>query len=150
MDGTIFQNKVEMKNFAYDKPVQLTEETVKEAVGAFLRNRGYTVAIGKKRERGPDMRATKEGVKLIVEAKGEGSRNEMFNNFFLQVLGETLQRMSEQAAEYGIALPAHRKFVRLVEELSDNVRYILRLNFYFVRPSGSSEYQVGFLGWHKK
>lgn len=145
--GVEFQNKIEMRNFSYEGAVGLNEETVKDSVGAFLRSQGYTVATGRRRERGADMRATKEGLKLIVEAKGEGSRSEMFNNFFLNVLGETLQRMSEPAAEYGVALPAHRKFVRLVDELSDNVRFTLRLNFYLVKPSGAGEYEVGFLSW---
>jgi hypothetical protein len=104
--------------------------------------------VGKKRERGADMRATKDGLKLIVEAKGEGSRNEMFNNFFIGILGELLQRMSEPAAEYGVALPAHRKYARLIEELSDNVRFVLRMNFYLVRPSDNGLREAGLLKWN--
>lgn len=147
MNHVEFTNKVEMKNFAYEGSVGLNEESVKASVAEFLRNQGYTVAVGKKRERGPDIRASREGLKLIVEAKGEGSRNEMFNNFFVSILGEILQRMNEQAAEYGIALPAHRKYARLIEELSDNPRFVLRLNFYLVRPSSDAHHEVGWLKW---
>ena len=150
MSHAEFSNKIEMKNFAYEGRTGLDEEAVKSSVAGFLRSRGYTVAVGKKRERGPDMRASKEGLKLIVEAKGEGSRNEMFNNFFVSALGEILQRMTEQAAEYGIALPAHRKFARLIEELSDTPRYVLRLNFYLVRPSSVGDSEVGLLKWDVK
>lgn len=147
MGNVEFTNKLEMKNFAYDDSVGLGEETVKVCVADFLRSRGYTVSVGKKRERGPDMRASKEGQKIILEAKGEGSRREIFNNFFVSILGEMLQRTAELAAEYGIALPAHRKYARLIEELSDNTRFILRLNFYLVRPSGTGQYEVGLLKW---
>lgn len=134
-----------MKNFAYDGSAGLDEESVKASVADFLRHRGYTVSVGKKRERGPDMRASRGGLKLIVEAKGEGSRNEMFNNFFVNVLGEILQRRTESAAEYGVALPAHRKYARLIEEFSDDTRFILRLNFYLVRPSSDGRNEVGLL-----
>ena len=145
-----FSNKVEMKNFAYEGRTELDEETVKDSVAGFLRDRGYSVAVGKKRERGPDIRASREGLKLILEAKGEGTQNAMFNNFFVSVLGEILQRMNEQAAEYGIALPAHRKFARLIEELSDTPRFVLRLNFYLVRPSSVGDSEVGLLKWDVK
>lgn len=150
MSHVEFSNKVEMKNFAYEGSAGLDEDTVKTSVADFLRSRGYTVSVGKKRERGADMRATKDGLKLIVEAKGEGSRSEMFNNFFISILGEVLQRMNEQAAEYGIALPAHRKYARLIEELSDNPRWVLRLNFYLVRFSSDRDHEVGLLKWSVK
>jgi len=143
VNDIIFRNKVEMRNFAYHESTGMKEETVKAAVATFLRTQGYTVAVGKERERGPDMRATREALNLIVESKGEGSRPEMFNNYFLSAIGEIIQRRSMQAAEYGIALPAHSKFVRLVGDLDDLlVRSQLRLNFYLVQKDGS---QVGFL-----
>ncbi len=94
MGSIEFQSKVAMRNFAYEGSIRLNEETVKEAVGAFLRNEGYEVSIGQKRERGADLQAAREGRRVIVEAKGEGTRPPMFNNYFLNALGETLQRMS--------------------------------------------------------
>ena len=147
MSHTIFQNKVEMRNFAYEASKGMSEEMVKIAVAGFLENQRYTVAVGKQRERGADIRATKEGLNLIIEAKGEGSRPEMFNNYFLSGLGEILQRMSQRASEYGVALPAHRKYARLIDELSYSfVRYPLRLNFYLVGEDSG----VGFLKWDVK
>lgn len=150
MSHVEFSNKVEMKNFAYEGTISLGEETVKTAVADFLKSRGYTVTINKRREHGPDMRATKDGLKLVIEAKGEGTRSPMFNNFFVGVLGEVLQRMNDNAAEYGIALPAHRKYARLIEELSDTPRFTLRLNFYLVRPSEHGSHEVGLLKWNVK
>jgi hypothetical protein len=48
-----------------------------------------------------------------------------------------------QAIDYGVALPAHAKYVRLIDELDDlSVRYHLRLNFHLVGKDGS---EVGFL-----
>jgi hypothetical protein len=101
MSGTEFRNNVEMRNFAYAKAIGLGESIVKEAVGAYLRARGYEVFVGQPGERGADIRATKNGLPLIIEAKGEGSRDPMYNNFFLHALGEIIQRMRENAAEYG-------------------------------------------------
>lgn len=148
MNDVIFRNKVEMRNFAYHEAAGVKEETVKSAVAAFIRTQGYSVSVGKERERGPDIRATKEPINLIAEAKGEGSRPEMFNNYFLNALGEIIQRRSMQAAEYGIALPAHSKFIRLVADLDDlAVRFVLRLNFYLVHKDGL---RVGFLKYDAK
>lgn len=74
----------------------------------------------------------------------------MFNNFFLAALGGTLQRMDIGIGEYGIALPAHRKFVRLVDQLPDIARNIILLNFYLVRVTGKDEYEVGELRWNTR
>jgi hypothetical protein len=143
MNSILFKNKVEMRNFAYEGQAGMDEETVKDAVAAFLKHEGYTVFAGKKREKGVDIQARKEPEKLVVEAKGEGSRNEMFNNFFVAALGQIVQRRSMNATDYGVALPAHSKYIRLIDELDDLfVRYQLRLNFYLVGRAGS---QVGFL-----
>jgi len=148
MSGIVFKNKIEMRNFAYGGETRMDEETVKRAVTEFLRSQGYDVAPGKKRERGEDIRATKEGLNLIVEAKGEYPRSARYNNNFLIALGQILRRRSMQAAEYGVALPAHANYVRLIGELDDwLVRSQLRLNFYLVHEAGS---QVGFLKWDVK
>jgi hypothetical protein len=145
MSDTVFKNKIEMRNFAYGGDTRMDEETVKRAVAAFLESQGYKVATAKKREHGADIRATREGLNLIVEAKVEYPRSARYNNNFLISLGQILRRRSMQTAEYGVALPAHAKYVRLIEQLDDLfVRSHLRLNFYLVQKDGS---QVGLLKW---
>jgi len=148
MSGVVFKNKIEMRNFAYGGETRMDEETVKTAVVEFLRAEGYEVSSGKQRERGADIRATREGLNLIVEAKGEIPRSARYNNNFLIALGQILRRRTMQVAEYGIALPGHANYVRLISELDDSlVRFSLRLNFYLVHKDGS---QVGFLKWDAK
>jgi len=145
MSDTVFRNKIQMRNFAYDGEMRMDEETVKRAVASFLERQGYNVATAKKREQGADMRATKEGLNLIIEAKGEYPRSARYNNNFLIALGQILRRRSMQGAEYGVALPAHAKYVRLIDQLDDSlVRFELRLNFFLVHKDGS---QVGLLKW---
>lgn len=63
------------------------------------------------------MIATRGSERLIIEAKGESSLNPMYNNYFLGALGELVQRMDGPGARYGLAFPAHKKFVRLATEL---------------------------------
>lgn len=109
MSQCIFQNKVEMRNFAYEGNAGINEENVKHAVAVFLQTQGYTVAIEKERERGVDIQATKEGLKLFVEAKGEGSRPEMFNNYFVSTLGEIVQRGSMQAVPNSLSAVVNAK-----------------------------------------
>jgi hypothetical protein len=143
-----FTNKDEMRRFSYPGPEELDEETVKQVIAKFLEQNGYSVTVGRKRERGPDLRADKSGSKLIAEVKGEGTLPAMFNNYFLNALGEILQRMRTDVAEYGIALPAHEKFVRLTYELPDVARQIIRLNFYFVEHVTDGDFNVMVLKWN--
>ena len=143
-----YQNKVQMLELtSYEGYRSMDEEEVKRIVAACLSRNGWHVAIAKKRERGPDIRAHKGDRKQVIEAKGEATRPEMFNNYFVNALGEVIQRMNVNIAEYGIALPAHRKFLRLAHELQDLARQVIRLNFYFVQPHvGDEDYFIGFLG----
>ena len=69
----------------------------------------------------------------------------MFNNFFLAALGQILQRMSDERADYAIALPGHKKFIRLARAVPARVRKALNLYFWFVFPE-DDEYKIAVLG----
>jgi len=56
-------------------------------------------AVARYRHRGSTGRE-----RLVLEAKGEGSRPQMRGNFFLHALGELLQRMDGPDANFGLAL----------------------------------------------
>jgi hypothetical protein len=61
----------------------------------------------------------------------------MFNNYFVSILGETLQRMTIENARYSIALPNHPKFRRLWHELPEVARDRTRIEALFVDVCGN-------------
>jgi hypothetical protein len=136
-----------VRNFAYKGKRGIAEDEVKAAMKSTLEGRGYEVHVKWGKKSGSDIVAVIGGNRLVIEAKGEGSTRQMLGNYFLNALGEILQRMSENGIEYGIALPAHPSYVELVLKLPKRVRDALQLNFYFVRPTGTT-YEVGLLRWH--
>ena len=46
--------------------------------------------------------------------------------------------MSMDDVEYGIALPAHRIYVRMVEDLPDYARKFIHLHFFLVHPGNDA------------
>jgi hypothetical protein len=69
------------------------------------------------KNRGIDLHATRGEERWIIEAKGAGSLNPMRVNYFLCVLGETLQRMDDPNAAYSIAFPDMKQFRNLWRRL---------------------------------
>jgi hypothetical protein len=94
-----------------------SEDDVKRDVERWLRADGWHVDVKWGRDRGIDIDATKEGARWIIEAKGCGSRDQMRVNYFVSLLGELLQRMSDSKARYSIALPDMRQYRSLWQRL---------------------------------
>lgn len=90
-----------------------SEDAIKEALENWLIVLGWQVKIAWGRDRGVDIDATKENQRWFIEVKGQGSRNAMRVNYFLGILGETLQRMEDSNAKYSIALPDMQQFRNL-------------------------------------
>lgn len=111
---------------------RITEDEVKSAMVAHLESDGYVVRVAWGRERGIDIDATRPGSRLVIEAKGEASPGAQQANYFLNALGELVQRWSDPEAEYGLALPDHRQFIGLVDRLPPLARERLRLRIWFV------------------
>lgn len=129
-----------------DQSIGMTEDELKAAMKSALERVSWQVRVQWGRKEGPDIEATLGNGKLVIEAKGQGKTRQALGNNFLQVLGQILQRMADQGTEYGVALPAHASYVELVLKLPKRVRQALQLNFYFVRPSGTT-YEVGVFRW---
>jgi hypothetical protein len=157
-----FSDEHQMTNFAYDCPDNIgsleiqkgackkcsnsiSEDEVKKALAKALTDIGWKVnriAMGTKH--GIDIEATQnQNRMLIIEAKGEGSLNPMRVNFFLMVLGELLQKMDSPDKKYGIALPAHQQYVKLIHKLPTHVKQQMKLHIFLTKRVGEHNYTVG-------
>lgn len=95
----------------------LSEDAVKAALDKWLQNDGWQVDIAWGKTRGIDIDARRGTERWIIEAKGCGSLAPMRVNYFLAVIGETLQRMDDTNARYSIALPEMGQFRGLWDRL---------------------------------
>lgn len=123
----------------------ITEDEVKTAMKAYLEAQGYRVKVMWGKERGIDIDARRPDGRLILEAKGEVASQPQKTNYFLSALGELLQRMSDERATYGLALPDNATFRRLVDRLPRLAKERLRLRFFLVArtPGGLSVREIG-------
>lgn len=96
---------------------QLSEDAIKEILVKWLEKQGWSVEVAWGHARGADCVADREDERWIIEVKGCGSRQPMRVNYFLAILGETLQRMDDPATRYSIALPDMAQFRGLWERL---------------------------------
>jgi hypothetical protein len=88
------------------------------------------------RDRGIDIDAHRGPERWVIEAKGEARAGPQQVNYFLNALGELLQRMDDPNAQYGLALPAHRQYRGLVDRLPLLARRRIRLAILFVDEHG--------------
>jgi len=95
----------------------LSEDLVKKLLEEWLIRDGWSVKIAWARTPGVDMDASKNGERWLIEVKGQGSLDAMRVNYFLAMLGELLQRMSDPKSRYSIALPDIKQFRNLWSRL---------------------------------
>ena len=84
---------------------ELQEDEIKTILANYLNEAGWETKLAMGKVHGIDIDAYKGSERWIIEVKGCGSRNAMRVNYFLAILGETLQRMNDSNAKYSIALP---------------------------------------------
>jgi hypothetical protein len=114
----------------------LAEDEVKTAIRDRFEAKGFTVEIAWGRVRGIDIEARRGAERWAIEAKGEAATDQMGGNYFLNALGELLQRMSDDRTRYAIALPENRRNLGLVARFPDLARRRLGLTVFFVRRDG--------------
>ncbi len=122
---------------ANDDPNALQEDAVKAHLESWLQEDGWTTAIAWGKARGVDIEATKESARWLIEVKGCGSRQPMRVNYFIGVLGEMLQRMSDNDARYSIALPDMMQYRRLWQRLPDLAKERTSITVLFVDAGGN-------------
>lgn len=114
----------------------LSEDRLKHHLREWLRSNGWEVEVAWARERGIDIKAFRDGKRWVVEVKGIGSRPEMRVNYFIGILGETLQRMDDPASKYSISLPDIQQYRRLWDRLPRLAKQRTRITALFVSAKG--------------
>ena len=108
----------------------------------YLEAAGFRVTVAWGRQRGTDIRAVSGAEVMLLEAKGSAVNPPQQVNYFLGALGELLQRMSDPAATYGLALPDSQQYRGLASRLPALAWQRLRLTMLFVSKDGAGEYAV--------
>lgn len=115
----------------------LTEDQAKEILKAWLEQHGWEAQVAWGRTPGIDIDAHREKERWIIEVKGIGSRQEMRVNYFISVLGETLQRTDDPDAKYSIAIPDVQQFRNLWYRLPDLAKQRTSITALFVAGNGN-------------
>lgn len=120
----------------------LSEDDLKRVLVDWLNAQGWQSKVAWGKTQGIDIDASNDGQRWIIEVKGPGSRQPMRVNYFLAILGETLQRMSDEKATYSIALPDIAQFRALWNRLPKLSKSRTQISVIFVSPSGRIEHLV--------
>lgn len=117
----------------------LQEEDIKHILTDKLIAEGWTVDTAWGHQPGVDIDARRGNERWLIEIKGPGSRQPMRVNYFLGILGETLQRMDDPAARYTIALPDMAQYRGLWARLPKLAKERTTIDILFVDSSGKIE-----------
>ena len=124
------------------RAVSLTEDEVKQGAKEYLEAAGFRVTVAWGRQRGIDIRAVSGAEVMLLEAKGSAVNPPQQVNYFLGALGELLQRLSDPAATYGLALPDSPQYRGLAGRLPALAWQRLRLTMLFVSKDDVGQYTV--------
>ena len=114
----------------------LSEDEIKNALASWLADKGWSTEIAWGRKQGIDIDAKRGKMRWIIEVKGPGSRPQMRVNYFLAILGETLQRMDDPSAKYSISLPDLPQFRGLWKRLPNIAKKRTGVSMLFVSLNG--------------
>lgn len=118
----------------------LSEDEIKEVLDRWLRSAGWRTQIAWGNTRGIDIDARHGTKRWVIEVKGPGSRQPMRVNYFIGILGETLQRMDDPTAFYSIAFPDLTQYRRLWERLPSLAKQRTRISMLLVGQAGDIEH----------
>ena len=124
------------RNSAAASGKDLSEDRLKHYLREWFRANGWEAVVAWGHERGIDIDAVCNEKRWLVEVKGIGSRPEMRVNYFIGILGETLQRMNDPASKYSIALPDVQQFRRLWDRLPRLAKQRTQITALFVNVNG--------------
>ncbi len=121
--------------------LSLSEDVLKKHLKNWLIQNGWEVQVAWGHSQGIDICAIKDNKRWVIEVKGEGSRQPMRVNYFLAILGETLQRMTDSESDYSIALPDLQQFRNLWERLPTLAKQRTGISILFVDRRGGITHQ---------
>lgn len=124
------------------RTAELSEDEVKEALVCWLARNGWKSKVAWGKQQGIDIEATRGGERWIIEVKGCGSRSAMRVNYFLAVLGETMQRMDDPHARYSIALPDMRQYRGLWDRLPTLAKTRMGITGLFIEDAKTVHHRV--------
>lgn len=127
---------------ALDGLAEGSEDLVKRHLKTWLEKEGWTVKVAWAKTRGVDIEATRSGKRWLIEVKGIGSLQPMRVNYFIGMLGETLQRMDDPSAAYSIALPDHPQYRGLWNRLPELAKKRTQITMLFVASDGSVQHNM--------
>jgi hypothetical protein len=113
-----------------------SEDKIKHWLKEWLVAAGWHAEVVWARDRGIDVVAFRDAKRWIIEVKGIGSLPAMRVNYFLAILGETLQRMSDPESKYSICLPDVQQFRNLWARLPQLAKERTQITALFVDTSG--------------
>jgi hypothetical protein len=117
----------------------MNEDSVKAHIKNRLEADGWNVKVAWGYIHGVDVEASRNGERWLIEVKGPGSRPEMRVNYFIGILGETLQRMNDPNARYSIAFPDMQAFRNLWAKLPALAKERTGIDLILVAESGALE-----------
>jgi hypothetical protein len=120
----------------------LAEDELKRALKAWLEADGWSAEVAWRGAHGVDIAARRGKELWLIEVKGRGSRPEMRVNYFVAILGETLQRMSEPHAKYSIALPDLPQYRRLWDRLPQLAKDRTTISMLFVSEAHQAQHMA--------
>jgi len=118
----------------------LSEDEIKKVLEGWLKADGWETTVAWGKAQGIDIDARRASERWIIEVKGPGSRQPMRVNYFIGILGETLQRMSDPAARYSIAFPDLAQYRGLWQRLPSLAKTRTGISIILVSRSGQIEH----------
>ncbi len=119
----------------------LQEDDIKHILNDYLIKNGWNTKVAWGHQQGIDIEAIKDNKRWVIEVKGSGSRQPMRVNYFISILGETLQRMNDSEARYSIALPDLEQFRRLWERLPKLAKERTTIDLILVDDKGNIHFE---------
>lgn len=136
--GTVITNSTVKSQSASDDHA-LQEEDIKHVLYDYLTKEGWSVEVAWGHKPGADIDARKNGKRWLIEVKGPGSKQPMRVNYFIGILGETLQRMDDPDARYSIAFPDMRQYRGLWERLPQLAKERTTIDMLLIDSKGNIE-----------
>ena len=123
-----------------DSTNEMHEDAIKAILNDYLIANGWETKVAWGKTHGIDVEAFKGTKRWIIEAKGCGSLNPMRVNYFLSIIGETLQRMDDPNARYSIALPDIKQYRNLWDRLPELAKQRTMIDIIFVKSQDEIEF----------